>query len=1357
MKDSKQKVEAAEAGTVAHPSPAEAELAQRTAELELISGIQQALASRQEMQSIYDLVGDRIRDLFDAQVVVIATFDYEAGTEDFHYLFEDGQRFYPEKRSYNRIREKIIKTRQLILVNRDAQETLARIGGQPVSAVPGTRDAQSLLFVPLLVGETVRGYVSLQNLDREDAFSPPVVRMLSTLANSLSVALENARLFDEANRLLAETKQRNAELAVINSVQEGLVAELDLQGIYNLVGDQIRDLFEAQVIGIATIDLETHTETFRYVFEDGARHYPAPRPLDKIRLRLIKTRRMILINENAAEAYTTITGEAPKAVPGTAFPRSMIFVPLVIGETVRGYVSLQNLDREHAFSESDVRLLSTLANSMTVALENARLFNETQQRNAELAVINSVQDGLVAEMDMQGIYELVGERLLQLFDSQVTAIVTFDHEKGTEQFDYLFEDGDRLYPSSRQYDKVRQKIIDERAPLLFNENAAEKLAAINGQPHKPVPGTRAARSALYVPMVSGENVRGYLTLQNLDRDHVFTDSDVRLLTTLSNSMSVALENARLFSETTRLLAETEQRNAELAVINSVQEGLVAEVDMQGIYDLVGDRIREIFDAQVVMIATFDHAAEVENLAYLFEKGTKSLPSARPFDPLRRRLIKQHEPILINNNLIDELVEMGFERPEPVPGTVMPKSVMFVPMIVGETVRGHVSLQNVDREYAFTGSDVRLLSTLANSMSVALENARLFDETTRLLAETEQRNAELAVINSVQEGLVAEVDIQGIYDLVGERIRELFDAQGVVIATLDIESRTEHFQYIHENGERIHSEARSYDQIRQRLIETRELLLINDNLFDKLVEMGFERPEPVPGTVLPKSVIFVPLIVGDVVRGYISLQNLDRENAFTIAEVRLLSTLANSMSVALENARLFDETTRLLSETEQRAAELDTVNTISRALVAQLDLDALVHLVGEQMRETFRADIAYVALLVRETGVIEFPYAYGDTMNPLPLGEGITSRILKSGEPLLINADVQGRVQEMGIQRIGKKSSSYLGVPIMVGDAAVGVISVQSTHQEDIFDENDLRLLSTISANVGIALENAHSYQKLTAALEELKRTQAQLVQQEKLASLGALTAGIAHEIKNPLNFINNFAELDVELVRELRDEAINNPDARLKEVDDVLADIEQNSKKIAEHGHRADGIVRSMLDHSRGSSDVRQPTDLNALLDEYANLAYHGMRAQKTNFDCSIEKHFDPMLPPVVVMPQEIGRVFLNLLSNAFQAVYARAQSAERGTYKAALALSTAMTGAGIEVRVRDNGTGIPEDVKQRIFEPFFTTKAAGEGTGLGLSLSHDIIVQGHGGSIGVESVAGEGTEFIIALPVVSAEAVVVA
>ncbi len=786
--------------------------------------------------------------------------------------------------------------------------------------------------------------------------------------------------------------------------------------------------------------------------------------------------------------------------------------------------------------------------------------------------------------------------------------------------------------------------------------------------------------------------------------------------------------------------ELEQRVEELAVITSVQRGLVAELDMQAIYDLVGERIRQFFDAQIVSIATFDYEADLEYLHYLIEKGERILHPPRPIDRFRRTLIETEAPIFINEDFIEAIVDMGFDRPEPLPGTQMPKSVLFVPLIVGETVKGYVSLQNVDREKAFSEADLRLLSTLANSMSVALENARLFAETNRLLDETEQRAAELAVINSVQEGLVAELDMQAIYDLVGDRVRDLFDAQVVVIRTFDHEKSTEHIHYAFEKGQRFYADPMPADPFMQHVMTTREPILINDDVAGHIRK--FDDSSDTAGGEAPRSALFVPMIVGDVVRGNVSLQNVDREGAFSEADVRLLSTLANSMSVALENARLF-------AETRQQATELDTVNRVSLALVAQLDFDALIRLVGEQMRHTFNADIVYVALLDQDANIIHFPYAYGEELAPLPYGEGLTSRIIRTGEPLLINEDVRGRTEQMGIERIGIQAASYLGVPIHAGRDVVGVISVQTTERENVFDADDLRLLNTIAANVGVALQNAEAYQRLNTALAELKRTQAQLVQQEKLASLGALTAGIAHEIKNPLNFINNFAGLNVELVDEIAAALAEHSAARAA-VEDVLADLRTSATKIEEHGRRADGIVKSMLEHSRGTKGERRPVDLNALVEEYVNLAYHGKRAQQQGFHANVERRYGEGLDAVEIVSQEIGRVVLNLVGNAFDAVTEQATRLDGsgdGQYAPTVTVSTRRVGARVELCVADNGNGISAAMREKVFEPFFTTKVAGDGTGLGLSLSYDIVTQGHGGTMRLESEEGQGAAFIVTLP----------
>ncbi|MFN3379989.1 MAG: ATP-binding protein [Runella zeae] len=278
--------------------------------------------------------------------------------------------------------------------------------------------------------------------------------------------------------------------------------------------------------------------------------------------------------------------------------------------------------------------------------------------------------------------------------------------------------------------------------------------------------------------------------------------------------------------------------------------------------------------------------------------------------------------------------------------------------------------------------------------------------------------------------------------------------------------------------------------------------------------------------------------------------------------------------------------------------------------------------------------------------------------------------------------------------------------------------------------------------------------ELHESLEELKATQAQLIQSEKLASLGELTAGIAHEIQNPLNFVNNFSELSIELLEELQEEKrkINIAIEEDSLEEEIFGDLVQNLEKINHHGKRASSIVKGMLEHSRNHSGTKEMTDLNNLTDEYLRLAYHGMRAKDKTFNSDFKANLDPLIPKIEVVGQDIGRVILNLTNNAFYAVHQKALQ-KLPSYKPLVEVSTQLVRNAedeqwIEVRVKDNGTGIPDAVKSKIFQPFFTTKPTGQGTGLGLSLAYDIVTKGHSGEMSVESQAGEGTEFVFRLPV---------
>ena len=784
-----------------------------------------------------------------------------------------------------------------------------------------------------------------------------------------------------------------------------------------------------------------------------------------------------------------------------------------------------------------------------------------------------------------------------------------------------------------------------------------------------------------------------------------------------------------------LIAELDQRREELGVINSVQEGLAKKMDMQAIYDLVGEKIRDLFNAQGVIIATLDPEAGVEHFKYAIENGERFYLESRPLDKLRQHIIKTKDKIVLNENLTEAFAKFGMKV---APGTKLSKSALFVPLTIDNKISSYVSLQNSDIENAFSDADIRLLETIANSMSVALENARLFDETTRLLKETEQRTAELAVINSVQEGLAQELDMQGIYNLVGNRIRELFNAQAVLIGTFDHENKMEHFNYNFEKGELFFSKPRPLNKLRKQLIEHRRPIYITTEE-QAVNEFGLT---PIEGTAMSKSLLFVPLLMGSEVRGYVSLQSVDKEFAFTNSDVRLLETLANSMSVALENARLFDETTHLLAEAKQRAAELSTVNNISKAIASQLNTDELIQFVGDQMKGLFSANIVYLALLNQKTNMIHFSYQYGEVMPSRIIGEGLTSKIIMTGEALLINKDVDEITEEMGIQRLGLPAASYLGVPIPVGDEIIGVLSVQTTEQENRFNENDQRLLSTIAASVGVALKNATLFEdvKLAKMEAEAATKAAEKANEAKSAFLST----VSHELRTPLTSVLGFAKIIRKRLNEKIFPSINRTDPK---TDKIVNQITENLQVVISEGERLTHLINDVLDLAKIEAGKMEWNFEDVSLTEVAERA---MSATSTLFDqkaLSLKKKMEANLPPISGDRDKLIQVIINLISNAV-----------KFTEKGSVTCSVYRQKSELIVGISDTGIGIVPGDYSSVFEQFKqvggdTLTDKPKGTGLGLPICKEI-VEHHGGRIWLDSKPGKGSTFSFALPITRAESI---
>jgi signal transduction histidine kinase len=339
--------------------------------------------------------------------------------------------------------------------------------------------------------------------------------------------------------------------------------------------------------------------------------------------------------------------------------------------------------------------------------------------------------------------------------------------------------------------------------------------------------------------------------------------------------------------------------------------------------------------------------------------------------------------------------------------------------------------------------------------------------------------------------------------------------------------------------------------------------------------------------------------------------------------------------------------------------------------------------------------------------------------------------MQEGDKWILVYDIPARLTTVWSQIEGE----WLQTHIHCSFPDINTTQGEQFNYQNIKDEN---------AKLKLAVDQRTA--ELNQSLINLMATQAQLIQSEKMASLGELTAGIAHEIQNPLNFVNNFAEVNTELIDELKKEI---EPAGIISANELIEDIKANSEKITHHGKRADSIVKGMLQHSRQSSGQKEPTDINALCDEYLRLSYHGLRAKDKSFNAEFETKFDTALAPINVVPQDIGRVILNLINNAFYAVNERQKNEKDSGYKPRVTLTTSKQGDQVVIEVADNGTGMPAQVKEKIFQPFFTTKPTGEGTGLGLSLSYDIVTKGHGGELRVETKEGMGSEFIIQLPIV--------